>query len=574
MKPSSSFNPALLLCLIIAVFYSNIPVHAKKVSKNPADQALFLNTLDDLLNPRNAKGIRKLNRAELRRLKKETSMSATDLKGWALRDYQQDGTPGTSTQQLYTLLKKGAFKKTVVVAVIDSGVDIQHEDLKDNIWTNTKEIPGNGIDDDGNGYIDDVHGWNFLGNHQGQNVDTTSMEVTREYSRLKKENEGGAASTDQAKYYQKIKQSYFAQKNAIEDKIKKLNLLLEAYSAFKNAGLKDESVKGLDAFPVGNDSLEQYRYWLRGLFELKYNASKISNSMITYQNQLDTYYNTNFTSWENLIDDNPQDLNYRYYGNNDVTGPDATHGTHVAGIIGAIRNNGLGIDGQAQNIKIMPIRAVPDGDERDQDIANAIYYAVNNGADIINMSFGKAYSPHKELVDEAVLYAQSKGVLLVHAAGNESKNTDPALNNNYPTRHLFNGQTVENWLEVGASHYQFGVNLPAMFSNYGFNSVDLFAPGVAIYSTVPGNNYESLQGTSMASPEVAGVAALLLSLFPKTSPEKMRSTLMSTAQSFKNVVVILPGGEKNYSSMIPFGELSSTGGIVNALNAYYKLMEK
>lgn len=270
-------------------------------------------------------------------------------------------------------------------------------------------------------------------------------------------------------------------------------------------------------------------------------------------------YNENFDSRE-IVGDNINNSQERNYGNNDVEGPDPDHGTHVAGIIAADRKNNLGIKGIADNVKIMVVRAVPNGDERDKDVANAIIYAVDNGAKIINMSFGKSFSPQKEAVDKAVRYAEQKGVLLVHAAGNDSEDID--VNKNYPSKFYLDGKEAKNWIEVGASSAGSDEDLVGSFSNYGRKMVSLFAPGVEIYSTVPDNKYKNNDGTSMASPATAGVAALLMSYFPELTALQVKDILMKSSRKFDNLKVQKPGGGK-----VDFNQLSASGGLVNAYEA-------
>ncbi len=286
----------------------------------------------------------------------------------------------------------------------------------------------------------------------------------------------------------------------------------------------------------------------------------ILDGVTHFEEELNYNLNNDFDA-RKVIGDDLKSLGYGKYGNNEVTGPDAMHGTHVAGIIGASRNNSLGVKGVANNVKIMTIRCVPNGDERDKDVANAIKYAVDNGAEIINMSFGKPYSPEKNWVDEAVKYAESKGVLLVSAAGNENEDIDQHVH--YPTRILKSGTEVKNWITVGASNFEDGESLPAEFSNYGKKGVDVFAPGVAIYSTVPGSRYEEKQGTSMASPAVAGVAALLKSYFPNLTAQQLKNIILESTVKLTGQEVNVPG-EKIKKD---FSELSVTAGIVNTYNA-------
>jgi subtilisin family serine protease len=289
--------------------------------------------------------------------------------------------------------------------------------------------------------------------------------------------------------------------------------------------------------------------------------ARLNRILDTYGDQLQYYYNEDFNP-RTIVGDNYTDVSQRNYGNNDVVGPDSSHGTHVAGIIAAVRDNNLGMKGVATNVKIMAIRVVPNGDERDKDVANGIRYAVDNGAKIINMSFGKAYSPFKKVVDEAVKYAEAKGVLLVHAAGNSNQNNDTEAN--FPNRYAKSGQTeFTNWLEIGASGFEKGLNLPADFSNYGKKSVDLFAPGVDILSTTPDNSYDTYSGTSMASPAAAGVAALVMSYESQLNAQDLRSLLLDTSRRYPKLMVNLPGTE----TPVLFSSLSRTGTIIDVFEA-------
>jgi subtilisin family serine protease len=288
--------------------------------------------------------------------------------------------------------------------------------------------------------------------------------------------------------------------------------------------------------------------------------SDIQDGVSHFEEELNDNLNENFDP-RKIVGDDLKTLGYGKYGNNEVTVPDAMHGTHVAGIIGANRNNTIGVKGVADNVRIMTIRCVPNGDERDKDVANAIKYAVDNGAEIINMSFGKPYSPEKSWVDNAMKYAESKGVLLVSAAGNESEDIDEHIH--YPTRILKTGSEINNWITVGASNFEEGENLPADFTNYGKKGVDVFAPGVAIYSTVPGSKYEEKQGTSMASPAVAGVAALLKSYFPALTAKQIKTIILESTAKLSGQEVNVPGEKVKKD----FSELSKTGGIVNTYNA-------
>jgi subtilisin family serine protease len=297
------------------------------------------------------------------------------------------------------------------------------------------------------------------------------------------------------------------------------------------------------------------------LAELKLYLEELKEGVDHFQAAVEYGYNPDYNS-RSIVGDNPNDPYEKNYGNNDVKGGDAKHGTHVAGIIGANRKNSIGIKGIAENVEIIAIRVVPpNGDERDKDIANGIIYAVDNGAQIINMSFGKDYSPDKEAVDKAVKYAEEKGVILMHAAGNEGENLDNT--SQFPTRYYKNKKAARTWMEIGASSWGNDSSLVASFSNYGKKSVDLFAPGVEIYSTTPNNEYEDLQGTSMACPIASGVAALVWSYFPDLSAEQLKNILNQSSRKFDGLKVTQPGTNDE----VPFNQLSITGGMVNAYEA-------
>ncbi len=494
---------------------------------------------------------------------------------WHLNDPMQDSVGGISLEKAYVDLLSGKQpKKEVVVAVIDSGIDIEHEDLEDNIWVNADEIAGNGKDDDGNGYVDDVHGWNFIGN-----VDIDTYEMTRIYARLAPKYEGKTENevTNKAEFkkYQAVKAAYDAEKKQLEEQASQF---LPFYTQFERAtevledtlgtNFNEETVTSFE--PVTEDQKKA-----KGIYGFAYGNGYSAKQLKEYNDYLiekvEYQLNPQFDP-RSKVGDNYADLNERVYGNNDYEGADAVHGTHVAGIIAAVRKNNLGIDGIAP-AKIMVLRAVPNGDERDKDVANAIRYAADNGANIINMSFGKSYSPEKTAVDEAVRYANSKGVLLIHAAGNEGKNTD--VEDNFPTREYLGGnQSAPLWLEVGASGWGAGPAFVADFSNYGRKNVDLFAPGVDIYSTVPGSEYESLSGTSMAAPVVSGVAALVMAYYPNLSADQVREILLKSSIKLKKMPVSRPGEDPASSEAeVKFKELSITGGLVNAYRAL-ELAEK
>ncbi|MEX2594266.1 MAG: S8 family peptidase [Anditalea sp.] len=501
-------------------------------------------------------------------------------KNWFNLDPEKDGVMGTSANRAHEKLLEGKNpQRTVIVAVIDSGVDIEHEDLQGKIWVNQDEIQGNGKDDDGNGYIDDVNGWNFIGGADGANIEEDSYELTREYVRLKPIYED--ADPDRIKRRHQEEYDYWLRiKKELEEKKEEAELnykftsglqenLIAVAEVLKEAlgkeDMKEEDLAGLES---GNEEVEKAAAMVGQMFmrigqegtSLNEILEDLAGVVEHYENQVKFAYNPHFDPRE-IVGDDPIDYKDKTYGNPDVIGPDASHGTHVAGIIAADRTNDLGIQGIAEHVLIMPVRAVPNGDERDKDIANAIYYAVDNGAHIINMSFGKSYSPGKNKVDKAVKYAKRKGVLLVHAAGNSGKEVH--ADNNFPNRWLTKRRKAPNWIEVGANAWQGDKNLPGSFSNYSDQGVDLFAPGVDMYSTLPGNEYKSNSGTSMAAPVVSGVTALIMAYYPDLKPSEVKAILKQSVYNQAEQLVIKPGNEEE----VAFGSLSITGGVVNAYQA-------
>ena len=506
---------------------------------------------------------------------------------WFHLDKSTDGYRGVSTQRLYAEFLSQRKSQTVIVAVIDSGVDWDHEDLDEVMWVNEDEIPNNGLDDDRNGYVDDVHGWNFIGGPKGD-IDADNLEVTRLYRKYNAKY-GNMASDEGLSKKEKKAYAYYMELKGHYDKNRdKAGKALARYE-----GIKKEALAGIKAVKVALgdkkltmanvESIETGANQELSIGKQSVLAALAENPNLTFKSlkkeinqglkgainhfsgQLNHYYNVDFDP-RDIVGDNYSNQHERYYGNNTYDGPDASHGTHVAGIIAAERNNGIGMDGVADNVRIMTIRAVPDGDERDKDVANAIRYAVDNGASIINMSFGKGFSWNKKIVDDAVKYACKNDVLLVHAAGNDGKSND--ITDNFPSDGYekagwFSPKRAKNWMEVGALNYAQGENSAAPFSNYGKDEVDLFAPGMKIYSTIPGDEYASFQGTSMASPVVAGVAALLRSYFPELSAVQVKDILMASSMPIMDKVKT-PG---NPSQMMPFADLSVSGGVVNAYSA-------
>ena len=503
-----------------------------------------------------------------------TTAAATTLseapRDWQLLDEETDHVPGISAERARRELLAGkAPKAPVVVAVLDGGVDTSHVALRSNLWINPKEVPNNGTDDDANGYVDDIHGWNFIGG-RGGDVHWDTYEVTRLAARC---SHHSAAAVDT------LPAALAAQCTAFKDTIaarrtdaaKNLQQIEGVSAALSRASATLQAAVGSDALtpdrvralqPADSATAQARALYLR-LAELGATSDRIDEYLKVLRSRLDYALNLSFDP-RPIVGDHYADVHESKYGNNDVTGPDAKHGTHVSGIIGAVRRHtagadSAGIEGIAPSVRIMAIRAVPDGDERDKDIANGIRYAVDNGARVINMSFGKGYSPEKGAVDDAVRYADAHGVLMIHAAGNDGR--DLASANNFPSPVYLDGGRAQNWIEVGASSWKGGDSLAASFSNYGQHQVDVFAPGVDILSTVPGNTYERDSGTSMAAPVVSGLAALILDYYPNLSAADVKRIILQSATRYTNQTVLRPGSK---DAQVAFGTLSATGGIVNA----------
>ena len=498
-------------------------------------------------------------------------------KNWHQLDPATTGYNGISLQKAYDLVKSKKLKSTrVIVAVIDSGIDTAHEDLKPILWTNPKEKPGNGIDDDKNGYIDDVHGWNFIGGKDGRNVKEDSYEAARVYHKLKTKwaNKTAAdviSSTDKIEFadFERAKEKTVGDVNPqqIQQVAFMLGKVMKGDSVIrKELGKEEYTAVDMEAYKPTDADAKMAKGILINISKAN-NTTDITNAILIEELNGEIRKGESATKSpveyrKDIVKDDETNINDRNYGNNDLMASTPMHGTHCAGIIAAVRNNGKGMDGIADNVRIMAIRAVPDGDEHDKDIANAIRYAVDNGAKIISMSFGKDFSPEKEWVDEAFRYAASKNVLLVHAAGNDSKNVDTTYN--FPNPFYINGKgRAENIITVGASGDLKNGGLTASFSNYGKKEVDVFAPGVNIYSTLPGGkNYGNLSGTSMACPVVAGTAALLLEYYPNLTAVQLKEAIEKSAVTPKEKVNNPETKEKVFLS-----DLSKTGGFINAYEA-------
>ena len=491
-------------------------------------------------------------------INKKAPLAENVLKRWSHMDIVTDTIPGMSVDRAYTELLKGKKGVPVIVGIVDSGVDIEHEDLKSVLWTNAKEIAGNGIDDDKNGYIDDIHGWNFLGNSTKENL---------EYERILKDK----SLVSEAIYLEAKALNDKKVADAANGKARSQQLIETIASSdavlAKYFGKPVYTVAEVKAITSSDASIQKSKAAMEQM--LSYGLP-IADLKVAVQKQLDDQIalingDNLKTDYRKVVGDNPNDITDTKYGNNNVMGPDKNeilHGTHVAGIVAQSRYNNLGGDGVANNVQILTVRAVPDGDEYDKDIALGIRYAVDNGAKVINGSFGKSFSPHAQWVYDAIKYAEKKDVLIVHAAGNDAKDIDYAENFPNDSEDKVK-EFADNVITIGALNFEYGDKVVARFSNIGKLNVDVFAPGVKIYATTPNNEYQYLQGTSMAAPNTAGVAALIRSYYPKLTAKQVKYILMDSGVAITTDVIV--GGKA--TDKRSFATLSKSGKIVNAYNA-------
>lgn len=490
---------------------------------------------------------------------KISDLTGSEKKNWGHLDLAKDTIPGMSVDKAYAEIIKNKKGKKIIVAVLDSGIDLDHEDLDGVIWTNTDEKPGNNKDDDNNGYVDDIHGFNFLGESYNEQLEYVRMirlnigdQATLAKARAKLDKEYSTAQQNKQQYEQ------------ILQAVKAADADVKKYLGKDN--YTKEDVAGIEAT---TEAMQRNKAILLQMYSFEDSIPDVIEELgdgITYfTEQLNYNLNKDFNGRE-IVGDDPYDFNDRDYGNGNPNNrvEDESHGTHVAGIIAAERNNGLGANGVANNVEIMSIRAVPNGDEYDKDIARGIRYAVDNGAKIINGSFGKSFSPNAQWVYDAIKYAADNDVLFVHAAGNDGANLDDPSNPNFPNDQINNGpEFSDNVITVGALDPNYGSEMVASYSNYGKINVDVFAPGTDIYSTYPNNEYEYSPGTSMAAPAVAGVAALIFSQYPNLSSKQVKKIILNSGLPIKAKVIL--GGDNSKSASL--AEISTSGKIVNAYNA-------
>ncbi|WP_088339946.1 S8 family peptidase [Robiginitalea sediminis] len=490
---------------------------------------------------------------------KITELTEAEQQRWQHADLRQDTIPGMSVDRAYKEVVGNRKGKTVVVAVLDSGIDLEHEDLKAVLWTNKGEKPGNGKDDDGNGFVDDIHGYNFLGESYHEQLEMARIlrlglgdASLQQRARANLEKDAAEAASNKQQYEQILQ----AVRNA--DAAVKAHLGKETYTEEELRAIKTSDPQLQQSVGI----LGQMYAYADSIPEV---LEELTEGVTYFTNQLNYHLNLEFNGRES-VGDNPYDLTDTDYGNGNprIRAEDESHGTHVAGIIAAVRGNGVGMDGVAQNVQIMSVRMVPDGDEYDKDVALAIRYAADNGAKIINASFGKSFSPNAEWVYDAIRYAAEKDVLIIHAAGNDGLDLDRPENPNFPNDQKGTGPEIaDNVITVGSLDAAYGSRMVSSFSNYGTSNVDIFAPGGQIYSTMPGNEYKLQGGTSMAAPAVSGVAAMVRSLYPSLTASQVKKIILQSGLAVRPNVVL--GGDANNTKA--FSEVSKSGRIANLYNA-------
>lgn len=486
---------------------------------------------------------------------KVTELTEAEKKNWGHLDLVRDTIPGMAVDRAYEEIIKGKKGKKVIVAVIDSGIDIDHEDLDDVIWTNEDEIPNNGKDDDNNGYVDDIHGWNFLGDAYNEQLEYVRILASGDTSHPRYEE---AKTTYESEY-----QTWKARKTQYDQIAQAVNNAHETLA--KHLNKEDYTMEEVNAISSEEQDVQQAKQIAQNINANGLTLQEAQKELKGIQEQVNERlnYNLNKDFKGRTTNDDINDLSDIGYGNSNVkpVKKSESHGTHVAGIIAAERNNGKGANGVANNVEIMALRTVPNGDEYDKDVALAIRYAVDNGAKVINGSFGKSFSPHADWVREAIKYASDNDVVFVHAAGNDSKDVD--IEPNFPDDNVDYVEVSDTYIRVGSLTEKYGSKLVSGFSNYGKKNVDVFAPGSAIYSTMPENEYDFNGGTSMAAPGVAGIAALIRSQYPNLTAAQVKQVILDSGLPLTTKVVV--GGDA--SNVKPFVELSSSGKIANAYNA-------
>lgn len=465
-------------------------------------------------------------------------------------------------------------KQKVVIAVLDADVDIYHKRFKDFLWLNKYETAKDSLDNDNNGYIDDLHGWNFLGTKKdGSSLEFTLIEETRILRKFSKEEitqlykEGSILFS-----YDSVKKSYDNIKKSLIEKISPYKAAEAGYvfcmdtlrKTFQHKKLNLEIINTLQS--KDTIVMQPCINYVKQMYEDDYPFDEFTEYLNYNRKALKTCLNLNYDN-RVLVGDDIYDICDSQYGSpifSTIT-PKMEHGTEVSGVIinalTSIQDNYK----ISLPIKIMPSCITGNGDPTDKDTALAIRYAVDNGAKVINLSQTKSFSINKKFVDKALKYAEKKDVLIVKSAGNEGLNLDEVLR--FPNDNNKKGEEfIDNMIVVSGSTKFTNKNIFDSDYNYGKKNVDVFAPGIDISTFSPSNNYTESSGTSYSAPIVATIAALLRSYFPNLSAKQVKQILMDSGTSYN---VNIPFKQKDGSEkMIPFSELSKSGKVVNAYNAF------
>jgi len=505
---------------------------------------------------------------------------SADLSNWHHKDILDDSIIGISTDKAYNFLEsRNKQRDTIIVAIIDSELDITQEDLKNQIWTNKDEIPNNNIDDDDNGYVDDIHGWNYTGTKLGDSLPYVNYEFTRiirKYAPLFKNiiSEKDVPEDLIHKFYvynkalKAFDKELEIQNESIADYNRMLNNFLEAEKVisiyFPNKDFSTEKLDSLNEITTDKIIKKRIRHWkyfIRNNIKRKDIEEEIKIQNLIKNIGLKIDFNDRY-----MTRDDPDNINDKPYGNNNIQGTGTlNHATNVASIIGAKRNNNIGVDGINDKVKIMALSISVAGNEFDKDIALAIRYAVDNGAKVINMSIGKSFSLHSDWVNDAMKYANEKDILIITSAGNEGHNLSKV--ENYPNDMIKDSEFIDNFIKVGNTSNKIDSLLVYSNSNYSKTEVDIFAPGKSI-KCLDRNKVTITTGTSFAAPMVTGVASLIFSYYPNLSAKEVKEIILSSGISIKfDVLKPYANDEKRDPNKVPFSSLSKSGKIVNAYNA-------
>ncbi|MBG7630454.1 MAG: S8 family serine peptidase [Bacteroidetes bacterium] len=495
---------------------------------------------------------------------------------WHLKDYESDGVPGISLDKLYDELIKNQKGKQIIVAIIDTEIDINHEDLKDFIWINNDEQPNNGVDDDNNGYVDDVNGWNFIGNKNGGNLICSNFSYTRKLKELipifkGKTKEEVGNDTLNFKIYQRALMDHQNMKRQLKEDYEYVEFLNTGFprskklldSIFRGSTYTINQLDSLYTIFKKQDSIKAADIYFMIDF-LNFDMHGYADNLAYESNLIEKYSNNISFDDRAIIGDNVNDIEDRDYGSPFITNSlkEFTHGSIVSGVLAAHRTNNKGVRGITNTVKLMPLCIQAKfGAETDKDLALSIKYAVENGAQVINISANRTYELHNEWVQQALLYAEEQNVLVVKGAGNSETDIDKIIT--YPNKNT-KDHVLNNFIVVGATGMELNSNFKPVWANYGRKTVDFYAPGESILTTTPFDSYKVDSGSSLSTAITSGVAALLLSYYPDLKVSEIRQILMESATRYDLDIEL----DYDSNTTVPFSKLSNSGGVLNAFNAF------